>query len=59
MPSVIDSGNPRLGDIRYCLVRDFPKYLIFFRVDADMVEIVRVLHGMRNISKLLGEEGDE
>ena len=46
--------HPRLQDIRKHAVLGFPNHLIFYRIDADMVEIIRVLHGARDIPNVLG-----
>ena len=40
---------PRLNKLRKKAVKGFENYLVFYRVDADIVEIVRVLHGARDI----------
>lgn len=39
-------------------LRSFPveKYLIFYRSVKDGIEIVRVLHGSRNIEKIFSEQ---
>ncbi len=34
-------------------------YLIFYRIRSDVVQIVRVLHGARNIDGKLFDEGLE
>jgi len=36
------------------LITDFPNYVIFYRVKGEGVEIVRVLHGARDIDALPG-----
>jgi toxin ParE1/3/4 len=33
-------------------------YLVLYRVGPDSVDIVRVVHGARELSRLLGGEGD-
>ncbi len=48
--------HPRLMDVRKCSVQGFASHLVFFRVDADMVEIIRVLHGARDIPEALRKE---
>lgn len=51
--------NPELRDVRIWLVKDFEKYLIFYRATDDLVEILRVLHASRDIDSILsGEERD-
>ena len=44
--------NPRLAGVRMCLIKGFGKHLIFSRRTKDGVEIVRVMHGARDIEKL-------
>jgi toxin ParE1/3/4 len=48
--------HPRLQDVRKCSVHGFASHLVFFRVDADMVEIIRVLHGARDLPEALREQ---
>lgn len=40
--------------LRSFVITDFPNYVIFYRVKGDAVEIVRVLHGARDIDALFG-----
>jgi len=47
--------HPRLADIRKRAVVGFRNHLVFYRIDADVVEIIRVLHGARDIHSILGE----
>lgn len=49
------SGNPRLQELRVWNVRGFEKYLIFYRASPDAVELIRVLHGSRDIPAILDE----
>lgn len=35
-------------------VNGFEKYLIFYRVIGDRIEIARVMHGARDLERLLG-----
>lgn len=46
-----------LAGVRRWRVSGFPNYLIFYRMRAGSIEILRVLHGARNIEKVLMEEG--
>lgn len=43
---------PRFSGIRFIPANDYPHYLLFYREDADEVEILRVLHGSRNLPPL-------
>ena len=48
--------NPNLADIRQQAIKGFRNYLVFYRTrDAD-VEILRVLHGRRDIDAVLDED---
>lgn len=35
------------------------RYVVFYRVTANAVEIIRILHGSRDIDSLMKEEGAE
>jgi toxin ParE1/3/4 len=48
--------HPRLSELRKRSVLGFDDYLVFYRIDADMVEIIRVLHGARDIPTVLGDD---
>jgi toxin ParE1/3/4 len=51
--------DPQLADVRIWLIKDFEKYLIFYRATDERVEILRVLHAARDIDRILsGEEGE-
>lgn len=47
--------HPRLNDLRKRSVLEFPKHLVFYRIDADMVEVVRILHGTRDLAAVFAE----
>lgn len=51
-----DYENPKLHGLRYWVIPEFPRYLIFYFPTEQGVEISRVLHGARNIESLLGGE---
>jgi len=48
-------SDPRLATIRKRAVIGFRNYLVFYRVGKGIVEIVRVLHGARDIPAVLLE----
>ncbi len=50
------TADPRLEGLRVGRIRGFEKHLIFYRPVADGIEIVRVLHGARDIDRLLESE---
>ena len=59
--SLYDPEAPGLADLRFFPVSRYRSYLVFYRPTPDGVEIVRVLHGARNLPGLLGgdDEGDD
>jgi len=54
-----DFGNPQLLGLRMFLIPGFPKVGIYYLHDDETVEIVRVLHGARDVAGLLRPEPDE
>jgi toxin ParE1/3/4 len=48
-------GNPRFSDMRACPLKRFEKYLLFYRASEETLEVIRVLHGARNLPELFGE----
>ena len=51
-----ESDHPRLADLRFFPVTRFPNHLVFYRPLEDGLELVRVLHGAREIARLLESE---
>jgi toxin ParE1/3/4 len=49
-----ESRDPKYADLRMWPIPGFGKHLIFYRVIADGVEIVRILHSARDIDSILG-----
>jgi len=54
--SVYSSRKERLKDLRKWHVKGFRRFLIFYRVDEDRIDIVRVLCGVQDIQSLLDRE---
>jgi toxin ParE1/3/4 len=50
------SAQPRLADLRVCRIEGFEKHLVFYQPTGDRIEIVRVLHGARDIDRALETE---
>lgn len=44
----------RLLGLRFWPVPGFERYLVFYLPESDLVDIVRVLHGAREVRELLG-----
>jgi toxin ParE1/3/4 len=47
--------DPLFEDVRIFPVSRFKKYLVFYRSIKDGIEVLRVLHGARDIQGLLAE----
>lgn len=59
MPGVGDPApfaDPRYAGIRRTTVRKFRKYVIYYRERADGIEILRLLHGSRDIRAIFGDD---
>jgi toxin ParE1/3/4 len=54
------ANSPKLGIQRdeYCKLYKFPveSYLIFYRISPTGIEVIRVLHGSRDIDSILNSE---
>ncbi|MFN5952254.1 MAG: type II toxin-antitoxin system RelE/ParE family toxin [Dolichospermum sp.] len=42
-----------MGTIRQWRIKNFKDYLIFYKVQEEQVEVLRVLHGGRDLEDLL------
>jgi plasmid stabilization system protein ParE len=51
-----ETTNPRLVGIRAKLITDFHRYVIFYRVDNDAIEVVRVLGGGQDMYAVIDAE---
>ena len=52
-----ESRHRRLAGLRVWPIRGFEQYLLFYRPTEEAIEIVRLLHGARDLDKLLGGSG--
>ena len=50
------SVNPRLSKLRVWRIKGFEKHVIFYRQVEDGSEIVRVLHGARDLKAIFEED---
>lgn len=46
-------GPRALREVRVWPVPGFPRFLIFYRVTAKTVEVIRVLHSARDVRRVL------
>jgi len=51
-------SHPNLTDIRQHAIKNFRRYLIFYRLTNSGIEVLRVIHGARDFEAML-EEFDE
>jgi len=49
-----DFARSELTGLRFFAVKGFTKYLIFYRPIPNGIEVVRVLHGARDLGELFG-----
>ena len=49
---------PELQDVRMWRVKSYEKHLIFYRVDTDGIELLRIIHSSRDYKRVL-EDRDE
>ncbi len=52
-----DFCSPFAQGIRSWAPHDFPNHLIFYRVAGDGIEVLRFLHGARDLPRYLDEDG--
>lgn len=54
---IFESPHAALGGVRTWLVRGFP-FLVFYRAVDDGIEVIHVLHGARDRTRILAAEPD-
>lgn len=47
-----DFPNPALAGVRRFPIKGFERYLIFYRPVGDGIEVIRVIHGARDIERI-------
>lgn len=47
------TNRPELANLRTCRVKGFPKHVIFYIEHSDSIEMVRILHGSRDVQSEL------
>jgi toxin ParE1/3/4 len=50
-----NSPDPRLEGMRVTLVTPYRNYLIFFRPVSDGIEVYRIVHGARELERIVDE----
>ena len=47
--SLFESAHPHLANLRFRRVKGFPNHVIFYLQHHDAIEVVRILHGARDL----------
>ena len=50
------SGNPQLQSLRTWAVTGFEAIRIYYLLENDTVQIIRILHGKRDVKRVLERE---
>jgi toxin ParE1/3/4 len=48
-----ESEDDDIVNVRKWAVKGFKQYLIFYRYDDEIIEILRIVHGIRDLTPLL------
>jgi len=62
MPGIgerFESTNPLLDDLRRSSIPKFPSIVAYYRPLEDGIIVIRVLHGARDIERILGQGGPD
>jgi toxin ParE1/3/4 len=51
------SSNPQLQDLRIWPVTGFEATRIYYLLDEDTIRVIRILHGKRDVKRILEREG--
>lgn len=54
--SPFESADPRLANLRIRQVGGFPRHLVFYEAKSGVIEVVRILHGSRDLDRELGND---
>lgn len=56
--TIYEVSKPELQGLRRWKVKRFNKYMVFYRYDDDLVEIIRILYAGRDILLILEDESE-
>jgi toxin ParE1/3/4 len=56
---VYELDHPRLQGLRRCSIVRFRNHLVFYRLEGNVVEVIRVLHGARDIMSILSDREED
>ncbi len=52
-------AHAEVGELRSWAIPGFERYLIFYRALPDGIEVIRVIHGMRDLDRMFGGKTNE
>jgi len=52
------SGNPQLRSLRTWAVTGFESIRIYYLLDDETLHVIRILHGKRDVNRVLEREGE-
>ena len=55
LAGIHETENPRLAGIRVWAIPKFENYLIFYKPIDNGISLIRVLHGARDLERVLGQ----
>jgi toxin ParE1/3/4 len=55
MGSIYEVSNPNLQGLQKWRIKEFAKYIIFYRYSDELIEIVRILYAGRDFTTILEE----
>ena len=61
MPGIgerFETDNTLYQEIRCFPISGFPSYIVYYKPLADGVVIIRVIHGVRDLDRIFGEEDE-
>jgi toxin ParE1/3/4 len=56
--AIYENADSQFQDLRVFSVSRFKNYLVFYRPIDDGIEVLRVLHGARDIQNILAQDDD-
>lgn len=51
------TDNPLFQDLRCFPIPKFPSHIVYYKSFPDGIVVIRVLHGARDIDRILGQKG--
>ena len=52
------TDNPSYQDLRCFPIPKFPSHIVYYKALEDGIVVIRILHGARDVNRILGQEDD-